>query len=78
MVILHNTDIRAALEVAERIRAGFEKISFQPGLSREIHATISIGAAELLTDENPEGLISRADQAMYQAKQTGRNRICRA
>lgn len=78
VVILHNTDIRAALEVAERIRAGFEKISFQPGLSREIHATISIGAAELLTDENPEGLISRADQAMYQAKQTGRNRICRA
>ncbi|HRS83774.1 MAG TPA: diguanylate cyclase [Smithellaceae bacterium] len=78
VVILHNADLRAALEAAERIRAGFEKIPFQPGAKKQIHATISIGAAELLPNESPEEFLNRADQAMYQAKQTGRNRICRA
>jgi len=32
----------------------------------------------LLPQETPEQLLFRADQAMYQAKQTGRNRICSA
>lgn len=78
VVILHNADLNVAMEAAERIRAGFEKIAFRPDPKKEIYATVSIGAAELLPQETPEQLISRADQAMYQAKQTGRNRICRA
>jgi len=78
VVILHNADLNAAMEAAERIRAGFEKISFRPDPKKEIFATVSIGAAELLPQETPEQLLFRADQAMYQAKQTGRNRICSA
>ncbi len=78
VVILHNAEITAAMEAAERIRAGFEKISFYPDPKKEIFATVSIGVAELLPQEPPEQLLFRADQAMYQAKQTGRNRICRA
>lgn len=78
VVILDNADIKSALEAAERIRSGLEIIAFQPDAKKEIHTTVSIGAAQLLPEESPEQLIARADQALYQAKQTGRNRICRA
>ncbi|MEE9914089.1 MAG: sensor domain-containing diguanylate cyclase [Deltaproteobacteria bacterium] len=78
VTILHNADRKAALEAAERIRSGFEQIIFTPGGGKTIHLTVSIGAAELLPEESPERLLFRADQALYQAKQTGRNRICSA
>jgi len=76
--ILHNADIKAALEAAERIRSRFEATPFQPGGGKTVCMTISIGVAVLLPDENPEQLLWRADQALYQAKQSGRNRICSA
>ncbi len=59
VVILHNADLNAAMEAAERIRAGFEKISFRPDLKKEIFATVSIGVAELLPQETTEQLLSR-------------------
>jgi diguanylate cyclase (GGDEF)-like protein len=78
VAILHNADKNAALEVSERLRSRFECVIFTPGVEKAIHMTISIGVAELLPDESPEKLLFRADQAMYQAKQKGRNRICSA
>lgn len=59
VVILRNADLNAAMEAAERIRAGFEKISFRPDLKKEIFATVSIGVAELLPQETTEQLLSR-------------------
>jgi diguanylate cyclase (GGDEF)-like protein len=76
VTILHNADKNAALEAAERIRSRFEQTVFTPGAEKTIHLTVSIGVAQWLPDESPEQFIFRADQAMYQAKQTGRNRIC--
>jgi diguanylate cyclase (GGDEF)-like protein len=78
VVILHNADIHAALDTAERIRAGFENLSFNPGPKKDIHTTLSIGIAQLNPEESPEQLIFRADQAMYQAKKKGKNQVCRA
>lgn len=78
VTILHNADKNAALEAAERIRSRFEQMAFTPGAGKTIHLTVSIGVAQWLRDESPEQFIFRADQAMYQAKQTGRNRICSA
>jgi diguanylate cyclase len=40
-----------------------------------ILVTFSAGVAQLGTDESQEELIGRADKAMYQAKQTGKNRV---
>jgi diguanylate cyclase (GGDEF)-like protein len=76
VVILHNADMKAAHETAERIRSGFEALTFNPGTKIDIHATVSIGAAELLPDDSPDQLLVRADQALYQAKNDGRNRVC--
>ena len=76
VTILHNTDKNTAFDIAERIRSGFEKTPFNPVGDKIIHVTISIGVAQLLPDDNPEQLLVRADQALYEAKKSGRNRIC--
>lgn len=78
VVILHNADKNAALETAARIRTRFAGLSFAPRDGKDEHLTISIGAAVLTPSESGENLIFRADQALYQAKQTGRNRVCNA
>jgi diguanylate cyclase (GGDEF)-like protein len=71
-IILPETDLDGALNYAEKLRASVAAIS---GLKRPI--TISLGIALLNNDiDRPETLIQRADQALYEAKKTGRNRIC--
>jgi diguanylate cyclase (GGDEF)-like protein len=71
---LPDTDEQAAALFAERIRT-----SFQTGLSPTITfpITISIGVAQYLQGETLDALIERADQALYHAKQQGRNRVRR-
>jgi len=44
----------------------------------ELSVTVSIGLAEYLTGESPANWIERADQALYRAKQLGRNQLCAA
>jgi diguanylate cyclase (GGDEF)-like protein len=75
IILLTETSIDAASLVAERLRKQVEttKISLPQG---KLGATVSIGVAQL--DQKIfrlEDLISCADQAMYQAKQAGRNRV---
>lgn len=72
VVLLRATDEFAALHVAERIRQTVEK-GFQPALPFSL--TISIGLAQYQDNDTLEGLIDRADQALYHAKQTGRNKV---
>jgi diguanylate cyclase (GGDEF)-like protein len=69
-VLLPDMDRKRALAVAERIRANFA----QAGL--EIGATVSIGLAHCRDAElNVPELLAWADQALYCAKENGRNRI---
>jgi diguanylate cyclase (GGDEF)-like protein len=77
VIVLPETDIEGARDVAERLRNAVEVASFQASTtSTPIRATISIGVAFLdATMEVPDDLIQRADEAAYQAKSSGRNRI---
>jgi diguanylate cyclase (GGDEF)-like protein len=62
------------MEVAERIRSRVEAAEF-PGR----HVTMSIGLAEFPKDSaDAAEIISRADQALYVAKEAGRNQIVQA
>lgn len=75
-VILPNTDLVGAEEVAERIRKTIEHnaIDYQ---GRSIRVTVSIGVAIINEqDSRYEDLISHADIALYRAKNSGRNRVC--
>ena len=68
------TDPDDAALVAERVRAALSApVNFE---GREIRVTCSIGVAlSNGTDDRVEGLISRADDAMYRAKQEGRDQV---
>ena len=64
-----------ALLAAERLRKAVEDLSIRDGIGHAIPVTVSIGVASLLPGESLEGIIARADQAMYAAKSGGRNRV---
>lgn len=75
IVRLKDTDGGAGLKIAEKIRQHVE----QPRYAYNDHTlqlTVSIGLTTLPPDETLHTLRSRADHAMYRAKQSGRNRTC--
>ncbi|MEW6734770.1 MAG: GGDEF domain-containing protein [Acidobacteriota bacterium] len=76
IVLLPETDIGGAVIAAERLRQAIEGIDFLPlGCPRRV--TISIGVAQYpICGRSVEELIKQADDALYRAKQTGRNRVC--
>jgi len=75
LVLLPKTDVRAASEVAERMRLTLQEETFFAGDS-PIEVRISVGIAEHLRgSDSPTTLIRRADSALYLAKEGGRNRV---
>ena len=74
VVLLPETPLATAVEVAERMRAALAKTTIPP-LPQPI--TASFGVAELVSNESPETLLYRTDQALYEAKISGRNRVVR-
>jgi diguanylate cyclase (GGDEF)-like protein len=82
VVLLPQTGSQQALEVAERIRATIASQLFQPLPGQVVPVTISIGLAMLPGDAKEkeagilaEKLIAAADEALYRAKEGGRNRV---
>lgn len=74
VVILPECDRESVAIVGERIRARIEETCVLPDESK--HVTASLGTATRdATTPSAMGLIERADQAMYRAKQSGRNRV---
>lgn len=77
-VILPETGMEEAAQVAERIRSAIEEHRFDIGQEQSIAITVSIGAASLPAQEaSVEKLVAVADKALYEAKEGGRNRVCR-
>jgi len=75
VVLLGNTGAKDALEIGERIRSAIETHPFVYE-SKRLAVTTSMGIAELKTGiESAATLLKHADQALYAAKNSGRNRI---
>lgn len=75
IVILSSADVAAARPIAERIRARIADIRVE-GFGAPIHVTCSIGVATSdMLGVWGEGLIARADEAVYAAKRAGRNQV---
>jgi two-component system, cell cycle response regulator len=74
LVLAPETGIEGALALAEKIRLTASARLFGDG-ERVFGLTLSVGAAQLLPGESGNDMIARADQALYQAKQAGRNRV---
>jgi two-component system, cell cycle response regulator len=70
-VVTQETDAGAAVHIAERLRAQVARYEFaQVG-----KCTASFGVATSISGDTPESLMKRADQALYLAKQGGRNQV---
>jgi diguanylate cyclase (GGDEF)-like protein len=75
-ILLTNTGLDTALQVAERLRSklGEQEFIFS---GRKVRLSVSIGVAHNEGEmAYQESLMSRADQALYQAKRSGKNRVC--
>lgn len=79
VVILPETDLKAALRVAERIRVGVNSLAMEEGKTQPLgRFSVSVGVASYPNPaSSAEELVKLADDALYQAKQAGRDR-CQA
>ena len=78
LVALVETDLDGALEVADRVRAAVMSAEITVGDASAIRATVSIGVATHMGHPDYQHLINAADQALYRAKNDGRNRVAAA
>lgn len=74
VILLNDTNIDGAKIIAEKIRKSIENHSIAYGMEI-LKLTASLGISTLRGDDSPESLVNRADKAMYQAKQNGRNQV---
>lgn len=76
VIILPDTSPESALFVAERLRRIVEQTTIKIDQTQQEKVTISIGAAHFTQDVgNKENFVHYADKALYQAKQSGKNKV---
>lgn len=74
VIILPKTEENGALVIAERLRAKIAGRSFVYK-DQDIPITVSIGCSSYTENDTQESLLSRTDNALYEAKREGRNRV---
>jgi two-component system, cell cycle response regulator len=74
-IMMPETELVGAVTLAETLRekVAEHRFSFQ---GEQISVTVSMGCAAIEADDTATGLIARADEKLYEAKRSGRNRIC--
>jgi two-component system cell cycle response regulator len=76
VILMPETDAARAFEAAERLRRNVEIHGFAVNhADSPIKKTVSIGYATMNTNDTPESLLKRADVALYEAKNSGRNKV---
>jgi diguanylate cyclase len=76
-VLLSHTSSAGGVELAERVRAAVENGKIRRADTDESigNVTVSLGLATCGDNEQFEGMVARADRALYQSKAAGRNRV---
>lgn len=74
LVVLPHTTLPQAKKIAERMRTAIERFGFALG-EKTIPVTVSLGLTQYRKGEDLEQLLSRVDEALYQAKAGGRNQV---
>ncbi|MFO8142569.1 MAG: GGDEF domain-containing protein, partial [Marinobacter sp.] len=77
VILLPGADLEEARSCAERIREAVESSALVLDGGDPIRITVSLGLAEVNASlESVEDAVNRADKALYDAKNHGRNRVC--
>lgn len=75
VVVLPKTQLSSAVIVAERIREIIEATEKTASEGKVFSVTVRQGLSGYRAGDDKDSLISRADEALYRAKETGRNRV---
>jgi diguanylate cyclase (GGDEF)-like protein len=73
VVVLNDTNIAGALLLAKRIRRNVENLCIKS--LKDVRITLSVGVSSMVEQDTPHSLFERADAALYQAKENGRNQV---
>lgn len=78
LILLPKTKIEGAVIIAEKLRSCLEKNEIKLSNNETLQFTTSFGVSQvdIKNDKNIESTIKRADAALYEAKNGGRNRVC--
>jgi len=76
IILLPMTICEDAVHTAERVKMEFKKENFSPVSDKTIHMTLSFGVGQYKPQEEMKVFVHRVDQLMYQAKKTGKDRVC--
>ena len=76
-ILLPDTNEEQAIQIAEKLRHKIEQTPVNLTTDNEINYTISLGVSQIntLTDKNIDDSLQRADEALYRAKEKGRNNV---
>jgi len=77
-VVLHETDLVGAADISEQIRSAIEQRTIELPGGEKLNATASMGVSDVcdvLGQDTPEAILQAADEALYFAKQSGRNQV---
>ena len=74
LVLLSSTPLQAACIVGERLRQAVEELDYRHA-GETLKLSISLGCADLRPGEGSDDLLRRGDEALYEAKRDGRNRL---
>ncbi|MBR9829347.1 MAG: GGDEF domain-containing protein [Oceanospirillales bacterium] len=76
LMLMPNMDARKAGEVADSIRQACHQSRLRVPTGEEVSFSTSIGIAELMPGEDRSSVLQRVDEALYKAKDSGRDRAC--
>ncbi|MBU2552407.1 MAG: diguanylate cyclase [Proteobacteria bacterium] len=76
-IILPEAKLNVAVRIAEKVRAAIAEVEFKLYRDKDlvVHVGLSMGVAEVRSGDDAASVFQRADQALYQAKEKGRNQV---
>ena len=72
-ILLPNSDLDGAMRLAERVHTAVRNAQWE-SIQRTITVSVGVAVAHI-ADETPQAVLERADQALYRAKNSGRDRV---
>jgi diguanylate cyclase (GGDEF)-like protein len=75
LLLMPGTSLADARVVLERLRGQVNAVDAFHGVAADLRVSFSAGLVEVAEGESQDAAIDRADRALYQAKQNGRNRV---